>query len=46
MAEENKSQEFRLKNIGQIRYDFIEKLYQNDLMSKKHKKVCADLNYV
>ena len=46
MAEENKSQEFRLKNIDQTRNDFIEEVNQNDLVSNKHKKVCADLNYV
>ena len=40
MFEENISQEFRLKNIDERRNYFIEELKQNELMSKKHKKVC------
>ena len=40
MFEENISQEFRLKNIDEKRNYFIEELKQNELMSKKHKKVC------
>ena len=32
MSEENISQEFRLKNIDEIKY-FIEKINQNELMS-------------
>ena len=46
MVEENISQEFRLKNINETRNDFIEEINQNELMSKKHKKVCGVLNYV
>ena len=38
MPEENESQEFRLKNIGEIN--------QNELMSKKHKNVYRVLNYI
>ena len=39
MAEENISQEFRLKNIDEKRHYFIEEINQNEMMSKKHKKV-------
>ena len=46
MVEENISQEFRLKNINETRNDFIEEINQNELMSKKHEKVCGILNYV
>ena len=41
MAEENISQEFRLKNIDEARNYFIEEINQNELMSNKHKKVCT-----
>ena len=40
MTEENISQEFRLKNMDEARNYFLEEIKQNDLMSKKHKKVC------
>ena len=40
MSEENISQEFRLKNIDETRTYFIKEINQNELMSKKHKKVC------
>ena len=46
MAEENLSQEFRLKDIDETRKYLIEEINQNDLMSKKHKKVCMALNYM
>ena len=36
MAKENLNQEFRLKNIDETRNYFIK---QNELMSRKHKKV-------
>ena len=39
MDEENLSQEFRLKNIKEIKNYFIKETNQNELMSKKHKKV-------
>ena len=39
MAEENISQEFRLKNIDETRNYLIEEINQNELTSKKHKKV-------
>ena len=46
MAEENISQEFRLKNIHEKRNYFLKEIEQNELMSKKHKKVCTILNYI
>ena len=39
------NQEFRLKNTDKTRNYLIEELNQNELMSKKHKKVCRVLNY-
>ena len=46
MCKENISQEFRLKNIdGTINY-LIEVINRNELLSKKHKKVCTTLNYI
>ena len=38
MVEESTSQELELKNIYETRYYFIEKIVQNDLMSRKRKK--------
>ena len=46
MAEENISQEFRLKNIDETRNYLIEETNRNELLSKKHKKVCTTLNYI
>ena len=46
MFEENISQEFRLKNIDETRNYFLEEIKQNELMSKRHKKVCTNLNYI
>ena len=46
MDEENVSQEFRLKNIEEIKNYFIKEIDQNELMSKKHKKVAEILNYI
>ena len=40
------SQEFRLKITNETRSYFLEKIKQNELMSKKHKKVCTTLNYI
>ena len=45
MSKENRSQEFRLKNIDEIRNYFVEEIEQNELMSNKHKNVCTTLNY-
>ena len=46
MAEENISQELRLKNINETRHFFLEKIKQNELMNKKLKKVCTTLNCI
>ena len=46
MAEEDISQEFRLKNIDETRNYLIEEINRNELMNKKHQKVCTALNYV
>ena len=46
MPEENVNQEFRLKKIDEIINYLIEEINQNELMSKKHKKVCRVLNYI
>ena len=42
--ENNINQEIRLKKIGEIKNYFIKEIDQNELMSKKHKNVCAVLN--
>ena len=44
MAEENISQKCRSKEIDKTRNYFIEK-EQDELISKKHNKVCKILNY-
>ena len=46
MAEENISQEIRLKNIDETRNNLTEEINQNELMSKRHIKVCTTLNYI
>ena len=46
MAEENISQEFRLRNIDETKNYLIEEINRNELMSKKHKKVCTTLNFI
>ena len=45
MTEENITQEFRLKNLDETRNDFIEKINQNELMSK-NQKVWGVLKYM
>ena len=45
IAEENVSQEFRLKNIDETRKYLIEETHPNELMSKMHQKVSTTLNY-
>ena len=45
MPKENINQEIRMKKIDEIRNYFIEETNRNELMSKKHKKVCRVLNY-
>ena len=46
MAEENISQEFRLKNLNEPKNYLIEEINRNQLISKKHKMVCTTLNYI
>ena len=46
MAEENISHEFRLKNIDETRNYFYKEKQQNELMCRKHEKVCTTLNYI
>ena len=45
-AWKNMNQEFRLKKIDEIRNYLIEEINLNELISKKHKKVCRVLNYI
>ena len=46
MIAENISQEFRLTNIDETRNYLIEAINRNELMRKKHIKVCTTLNYI
>ena len=46
MKEKNISQKFKLKNKDETRNNFLEEIEQNELMSRKHKKVCTTLNYI
>ena len=46
MVEENISQEFRLKNKDEKMNYFLDEIEQNELMTRKHKKVCTTLNYI
>ena len=46
MKEKIICQEFMLKNIDKTRNYFLEEIEQNELMSRKHKKVCTTQNYV
>ena len=46
MAQENISQEFKLKNLHEAKNYLIEEKYGNELISKKHKEVCTTLNYI
>ena len=39
------SQEFKFKNIDKTRNYFLEEIKENELMSRKDKKVCTTLNY-
>ena len=39
------NQWFILRNIDEIRIYLIEKINRNELMNKKHQKVCGVLNY-
>ena len=46
MSEENISKDVTLKNIDETRNYLIEELNQNELKSKKHKRVYRVSNYV
>ena len=46
MVEENISQDCRLKNIDEKTNYVLKEIEQNDLISRKHKKVCTTLNYI
>ena len=46
MTEENIRQNFRLKNIDESRNYIDQEKEQNELMSKKHRKVCTIINYI
>ena len=46
MVEENIRREFRLKNAEETRNYFLEEIKQNELMTKKHQKVCITLIYI
>ena len=46
MPEKDMNQEFSLKKIDEIRNYLIEEINRNELMRKKHKKVCRVLNYI
>ena len=46
MSEESISQEFRLKDIDETRNYLIEKVNQNEVMSKKHKNGYRVLDYI
>ena len=45
MVEGNISQELRLKNTNETRNFFHGKIKQNKLMSRKHKRLCATINF-
>ena len=40
------NKEIRLKKIDETRNDLIEEINRNELLSKKHEKVCRVLNYI
>ena len=46
IAEENISEEFRLKNIDETRNYLIEEINPNELISKKHRNLCTILSYI
>ena len=45
MFEENISQEFSLKKLAEIRNFLFKEINHNELISRKHKMVCATLKY-
>ena len=46
MTEENIRQKFRLRNKDETRNHLTEEINRNDLMSKKHKKICMAFSYI
>ena len=46
MPEEKMNQKFRLKKVEEIKNYLIQEINRNELMSKRHKKVYRNLNYV
>ena len=44
--DKNVSQEFRFKNINETRNYFVKEIDKNQLMKKKHKKICTTLDYI
>ena len=46
MVEENISHELRLKTIDETKNYFLEEMEQNEVISRKYKKVCATMNYI
>ena len=46
MPEKSINQEFGLKKTDEIRNYLIEEINRNELMSKKHKKVCRVFNCI
>ena len=45
MVEEISSQKLELGNIDVTRHYLFEEIERNELICKKHKKVCTTLNY-
>ena len=46
MFAENINHKFRLEKIDEIRNYLIEEINRNELMSKKHKKVCRVFSFI
>ena len=46
MAEESITHKVRFKNMNETRNCLTEEINRNKLISKKHKNVCATLNYI
>ena len=46
MSVENISQQFRLKNIEEIKNYFIKEIDQNEMMRKRHKNLFTILKYI
>ena len=45
-VEESLSREFKLKTVDETRNYLLEEIEQNELMSRKHKKICINLNHM